>query len=169
LQKKFGLPYGFLFQGQSYEGLVCVVLEFLWGNGGKVFDDDGRLVLDSPRNREALTLLVDLIYRERVSPLAVTTFLEEDCRYAFQAGYAAAMRNWPYAYALMEEPDSQVKGKFAVLPPLHGPEGWQFSAGEPWQLMLFRATPTRPQNSCAFSCSLKISGTGPWPWACCRP
>jgi len=123
LQKTFGLPYGFLFQGQSYEGLVCVVLEFLWGNGGEVFADDGRLVLDSPRNREALTLLVDLIYRERVSPLAVTTFLEEDCRYAFQAGYAAAMRNWPYAYALMEQPDSQVKGKFAVLPPLHGPKG----------------------------------------------
>jgi len=119
LQKNFGLPYGFLFQGQSYEGLVCVVLEFLWGNGGAVFDNQGRLVLDSPRNREALTLLVDLIYREHVSPLAVTTFLEEDCRYAFQAGYAAAMRNWPYAYALMEEPDSQVKGKFAVLPPLH--------------------------------------------------
>jgi len=119
LQKKFGLPYGFLFQGQSYEGLVCVVLEFLWGNGGEVFDDEGRLVIDSRQNREALTLLVDLIYREHVSPLAVTTFLEEDCRYAFQAGYAAAMRNWPYAYALMEQSGSQVKGKFAVLPPLH--------------------------------------------------
>lgn len=119
LLDKFGLPYGFLFQGQSYEGLVCVVLEFLWGNGGEVFDDEGRLVLDSPRNQEALTLLADLIYRERISPLAVTTFLEEDCRYAFQAGYAAAMRNWPYAYALMEQPGSRVKGKFAVLPPLH--------------------------------------------------
>ena len=123
LQDKFGLPFGFLFQGQSYEGLVCVVLEFLWGNGGEVFDEEGRLVLDSPQNREALTLLVDLIYRRGVSPLAVATFLEEDCRYAFQEGYAAVMRNWPYAYALMEQSGSPVKGRFAVLPPLHGPEG----------------------------------------------
>jgi multiple sugar transport system substrate-binding protein len=123
LQARFGLPYGFLFQGQAYEGLVCVVLEFLWGNGGEVFDDEGRLVLDSPRNREALALLVDLIYRQGVSPLAVTTFLEEDCRYAFQEGYAALMRNWPYAFALMNQPDSPVRGKFAVLPPLHGHQG----------------------------------------------
>jgi multiple sugar transport system substrate-binding protein len=122
LKDKFGLPYGFLFPGQTYEGLVCVVLEFLWSNGGEVFDGQGRLVLDSPPNRQALALLVDLIYRQHVSPLAVATFLEEDCRYAFQEGYAALMRNWPYAYALMEQPGSPVKGKFALLPPLHGPK-----------------------------------------------
>jgi multiple sugar transport system substrate-binding protein len=68
-------------------------------------------------------LLVDLIYRQGVSPLAVATFLEEDCRYAFQEGCAAAMRNWPYAYALMEQPGSSMQGKFALLPPLHGPKG----------------------------------------------
>ncbi len=123
LQENFGLPYGFLFQGQAYEGLVCVVLEFLWSNGGDIFDDQGRLVLDSPQNQEALAFLVDLIYGQGVSPLAVATFLEEDCRHAFQQGYAAAMRNWPYAYALMNQADSPVKGKFAVLPPLHGPQG----------------------------------------------
>ena len=122
LQDKFNIPYGFVFQGQSYEGLVCVVLEFFWSNGGQVFDNEGRLVLDSPPNRQALALLVDLIYRQHVSPLAVTTFLEEDCRYAFQEGYAVLMRNWPYAYTLMEQPGSPVKRKFALLPPLQGPK-----------------------------------------------
>jgi multiple sugar transport system substrate-binding protein len=123
LKERFGLPYGFIFQGQAYEGLVCVVLEFIWGNGGRVFDEQGRLVLDSPQNREALETLVDLIYRDGVSPLAVTTFLEEDCRHGFQQGYAVLMRNWPYAYPLMNQPGSPIKGKFGLAPLVHGPGG----------------------------------------------
>ncbi len=123
IKERFGLPYGFIFPGQAYEGLVCVLLEFIWSNGGRIFDDQGRLVLDSPQNREALTTLVNLVYRDGVSPLAVTTFMEEDCRHAFEQGYAVLMRNWPYAYALMNQPGSPVRGQFALLPVVHGPEG----------------------------------------------
>ncbi|MEJ2092552.1 MAG: ABC transporter substrate-binding protein [Syntrophobacterales bacterium] len=123
LKERFGLPYGFIFPGQAYEGLVCVFLEFLWSNGGRLFDDKGRLVLDSPQNREALETLVNLIYQDGVSPLEVTTFMEEDCRHAFQQGYAVLMRNWPYAYSLMNQPDSPVRHKFALLPLVHGPHG----------------------------------------------
>ena len=121
LKEKFGLPYGFLFQGQAYEGLVCAALEFLWSNGGGIFDPEGRLILDSVRNRQALAALVNLIYREGVSPLAVATFQEEDCRHAFEQGYAALMRNWPYAYPLLNQTGSRVKAKFGVLPLVHGP------------------------------------------------
>ena len=128
LKDKFNLPYGFLFQGQAYEGLVTVACEFFWGNGGRIFDDAGNLVLDSPENRQALQFLVDLIYLHGVSPLAVTTFLEEDCRHAFEQGSAVAMRNWPYAYTVMNQPGSPIQGKFAVLPPPHGPRGRATSA-----------------------------------------
>jgi multiple sugar transport system substrate-binding protein len=123
IKDRFGLPYGFIFPGQAYEGLVCVLLEFIWSNGGRIFDDQGRLVLDSPQNREALTTLVNLVYRDGVSPLAVTSFMEEDCRHAFEQGYAVLMRNWPYACSLMNQPGSQVLGKFALLPVVHGPKG----------------------------------------------
>ncbi len=123
LKEKFHLPYGFVFPGQAYEGLVTVVLEFFWGKGGRVFDEKGNPVLNSPQNRAALQLLVDLIYSARASPLAVTTFQEEDCRHAFEQGYAVLMRNWPYAYALMNQPGCPVQGKFAVVPPVHSPEG----------------------------------------------
>jgi multiple sugar transport system substrate-binding protein len=123
LKERFGLPYGFIYPGQAYEGLVCVLCEFLWSNGGRIFDDQGRLVLDSPPNREALETLVNLIYRDGVAPLAVTTFMEEDCRHAFEQGYAALMYNWPYAYALMNQPGSPVRGKFGLLPVVHGQEG----------------------------------------------
>jgi multiple sugar transport system substrate-binding protein len=123
LKEKFGLPYGFLFQGQTYEGLVCVALEFIWSNGGGIFDPDGNPALDSFRNREALQTLVNLIYREGVSPLAVATFQEEDCRHAFEQGYAVLMRNWPYAYPLLSRAGSRVAGKFGVLSLVHGPGG----------------------------------------------
>jgi multiple sugar transport system substrate-binding protein len=92
-------------------------------NGGRIFDDQGRLVLDSSQNREALTTLVNLVYRDGVSPLAVTTFMEEDCRHAFEQGYAVLMSNWPYACSLMNQPGSKVLGKFALLPVVHGPQG----------------------------------------------
>jgi multiple sugar transport system substrate-binding protein len=123
LKEKFGLPYGFIFPGQAFEGLVCVLCEFIWSNGGRIFDDEGRLVLDSPQNREALETLVNLIYRDGVSPLAVTTFMEEDCRHAFEQGYSVLMYNWPYACALMNQPGSRVSGKFGLLPVVHGREG----------------------------------------------
>jgi multiple sugar transport system substrate-binding protein len=158
LKEKFNLPYGFLFQGQAYEGLVTVACEFFWGNGGRIFDDAGNLVLDSPQNRRALQFLVDLIYVHQVSPLAVTTFLEEDCRHAFEQGNAVAMRNWPYAYVIMNEPGSRVAGKFALLPPPHGPGGSSTSAfgggvlginafsrhpRAAWQLLQFLLSPGR--------------------------
>jgi multiple sugar transport system substrate-binding protein len=123
LKEKFGLTYGFLFQGQTYEGLVCVTLEFMWSNGGGIFDKTGHLVLDQPRNREALETLVNLIYRDHVSPVAVATFQEEDCRHAFEQGYAVLMRNWPYAYPLLNQAASRVKAKFGVLPLVQGPDG----------------------------------------------
>ncbi len=127
LQRKFALPYGFLFQGQTYEGLVCSTLEFIWSNGGRIFDDSGHLVLDSRRNRQALKTMVNLIYRYDVTPLAVTTFLEEDCRHAFEQGYAVLMRNWPYAYPLLNQAGSRVKGKFGILPLVHGPDSQPIS------------------------------------------
>jgi multiple sugar transport system substrate-binding protein len=90
---------------------------------GGIFDPYGNLVIDSSRNREALETLVNLIYREGVSPLVVTSFQEEDCRHAFEQGYAMLMRNWPYAYPLLSRAGSRVKAKFGVLPLVHGPGG----------------------------------------------
>ena len=172
LKERFGLPYGFIFPGQAYEGLVCVLLEFIWSNGGRIFDDQGRLVLDSPQNREALSTLVDLVYRDGVSPLAVTTFMEEDCRHAFEQGYAVLMRNWPYAYALMNQPECPGAGE--VRPPPRG--SWSPGAinlllrgRQPGDQCLSPGTRRPPGNWCISSCSGKTARPPPRPWGCCRP
>ncbi|NIP82472.1 MAG: extracellular solute-binding protein, partial [Gemmatimonadetes bacterium] len=57
------------------------------------------------------------------------TWHEEETRFAFQNGRAVLMRNWPYAYPLMQDSaDSQVAGLFEVAPLPAGPGGGRASA-----------------------------------------
>jgi multiple sugar transport system substrate-binding protein len=126
--------YGFVWQGKQYEGLVCNVLEYLWGNGGSVLDGNGRPVIDSPRNREALGFVRDLIHRYGVTPASVAVATEETARRIFGHGKAVFMRNWPYAIGLLEQEGSPVRGKVGMMPlPSFGKErastlgGWMLA------------------------------------------
>ncbi len=121
-RKEPGL-YGFIWQGKQYEGLICNVLEYIRSNGGDVIKN-GRVVVDSPENRQALAFMRDLIYQYRITPELVTTAIEEPTRHIFGKGKAVFMRNWPYAWNIFEGDDSPIKGKVGVsiLPgfPGHG-------------------------------------------------
>ncbi len=112
-----GLPFGFVWQGSRYEGLVTVFLEHLGGFGGRIMDDAGRIVVDSEAGLRTLRYMIDQIYRMRNVPQTVLTWQEEQTRFAFQNGQAVFMRNWPYAYPLMQDPaESRVAAKFSVAP-----------------------------------------------------
>ena len=45
---------GFVFQGNSYEGLTCAALEWIASAGGGSVLEEGRVTLDNPRAVEAL-------------------------------------------------------------------------------------------------------------------
>jgi multiple sugar transport system substrate-binding protein len=105
---------GVIYQGARYEGLTVNFLELLFAAGGQVLSEDGESVeIDSPETREVLEFMRSGI-QEGAAPRAVTTYMEEESRRAFEAGDATFMRQWPYAYALGNE--SQIKGKFEVSP-----------------------------------------------------
>jgi multiple sugar transport system substrate-binding protein len=107
---------GFVYQGASYEGLTCDFLELAFAAGGEVLSDDGTAsAIDSPENLEALQLMVGGI-EDGAAPKAVTTYMEEPARRAFESGRPTFMRNWPYAYALGNMKGSKVSGKFNVAP-----------------------------------------------------
>jgi multiple sugar transport system substrate-binding protein len=107
---------GLVWQGARYEGLVTVFVEYLGGFGGAILDDQGRVALDSPQALRALEAMRDSI-RSGVVPKEVLGWQEEQTRFAFQAGGALFMRNWPYAAALLDDPGhSRVAGSFAVAP-----------------------------------------------------
>ena len=122
-QREHGVPFGFVWQGARYEGLVTVFLEHLGAFGGAILDDAGRVVVDSAAAERALRFMRDTIYVDAIVPPAVLTWQEEQTRLAFESGQAVFMRNWPYAYTLLDDTSqSRVTGRFAVtsMPPAQG-------------------------------------------------
>jgi multiple sugar transport system substrate-binding protein len=106
---------GIVYQGAPYEGLTCAYLELAFAAGGQVLSEDGsKSVINSQQNVRALQFMVDGV-KNGAAPRAVTTYMEEPARRAFEAGRATFMRNWPYAYALGQKAQ-RVKGKFEVAP-----------------------------------------------------
>ena len=115
--------WGFVYQGKQYEGLVCFYLEWLWGNGGYYYNPVTRKVgVDSPQAIEATQMLVDTIYKYKITPQDVLSYQEEESRMAFQSGHAVFLRNWPYVWVLSQtQEQSKVKGKVGVMPEVHAP------------------------------------------------
>lgn len=46
--------WGFVFEGQAYEGLTCNALEWISAYGGRILDEDGSIAVDSPAAALAL-------------------------------------------------------------------------------------------------------------------
>lgn len=128
-QRPGDVPFGFVWQGARYEGLVTVFLEHLGAFGGAILDADGRVVVDSTAAERALTFMRDTIYADGIVPPSVLTWQEEQTRLAFQSGQAVFMRNWPYAYGLLEDAaQSRVAGRVAVSSMPYGQGGMATAA-----------------------------------------
>jgi trehalose/maltose transport system substrate-binding protein len=130
--------WGLVFQGEAYEGLTCNALEWIEGaGGGRIVADDGAVTVNNPA--AALALARAAAWVGTVAPPRVTQFVEEDARITFQLGNSAFMRNWPYAWALLNAEDSAVRGKVGAAPL---PKGSQFGRHAAtlggWQLAVSR-------------------------------
>jgi multiple sugar transport system substrate-binding protein len=140
-----GLPYGFVWQGARYEGLVTVFLEHLGAFGGRILDPEGRVVVDAPPAVRALEFMRDAIHRDGVVPAAVLNWQEEPTRFAFQNGGAAFMRNWPYAFALLQDAgESRVANRFGVAP-MPGTSGGAPTAALGGAQLAINAASDRPE------------------------
>ncbi|MER8591597.1 ABC transporter substrate-binding protein [Mesorhizobium sp. M1182] len=113
--------WGFVFQGNAYEGLTCDALEWVKSNGGgQIIEPDGTISINNPQAAAALEMARSWV--GTISPPGVLAYQEEESRGVWQTGNAVFMRNWPYAYALGNSESSPIKGKFEVttLPPGSG-------------------------------------------------
>ncbi len=126
--------YGFIWQGMQYEGLVCNFLEYIWGNGGTIFDQENQLSINSPENQQALAFMHDLIYHFKITPAAVATYNEEESRHVFGNGQSVFLRNWPYVWSLTEVENSPLRGKVGVAPLPHFQGGESAATLGGWQL-----------------------------------
>jgi trehalose/maltose transport system substrate-binding protein len=92
------VKYGFVWQGDSYEGLTCNFMEYLASAGGSPTNAAyTSATLNSPAATKAVTFMRSLI-TSGASPAAVTTFQEPQAMNTFGGGNAAFLRNWDYAY-----------------------------------------------------------------------
>ncbi|MEO6031971.1 MAG: ABC transporter substrate-binding protein [Burkholderiaceae bacterium] len=130
--------WGYVFQAKTYEGLTCNALEWVASYGGGSFvDDQGRVAVPNPNALQALQTAAGWI--GTIAPKGVLNYAEEQARGVFQAGQAVFMRNWPYAWTLLNSADSPVRGKVGVVAlPGGGADQPSRSALGGWQLAVSR-------------------------------
>jgi trehalose/maltose transport system substrate-binding protein len=98
-----------------------------------VVNADGQITIRNAEAAKALNLAASWI--GTISPTGVLNYEEEEGRGVFQNGNALFMRNWPYAWALLQKNDSLVKGKVGVAKLPGNPSaaalgGWQLGVSK---------------------------------------
>ncbi len=125
--------WGYVWQGNSYEGLTCNALEWVVSNGGgTIISPDKKVTINNSNAVEIIEMTANWV--GSISPDGVIGFGEEDARGMWEAGNSAFMRNWPYAYSLGNSEDSAIAGKFDVAPLPAGNSGRGAATLGGWQL-----------------------------------
>jgi len=128
--------WGFVWEGAAWEGLTYTALEWQASSGGgHIIEPDGTISVNNPGTIAALERAKGWI--GTISPPGIIAYRMEDVLNVWQSGRAAFMREWPYAYAMGNRPDSLIRGKFDVTYLPSGGAGhtgtlggWQFSVSK---------------------------------------
>jgi trehalose/maltose transport system substrate-binding protein len=127
---------GFVFQGKASESVTCDAVEWIYSyGGGSIIEPDKKVTINNPNAIKALKTAKSWV--GSISPATVVTYGEEEARNVWQTGNAAFMRNWPYAYALGQDPKSAIASKFDVtVLPKGTDNGKNAACLGGWQLMV---------------------------------
>jgi multiple sugar transport system substrate-binding protein len=118
-----GTKFGYLMQAKQYEGLVCNFVEFIGAYGGRILDEKGNVVINSPETVKGLKKMIEITQSDFV-PKNISTFTELESHTAFIEGQSAFIRNWPYQYALAQDKkQSKIVDKVGVAPLPAGDKG----------------------------------------------
>lgn len=107
---------GYIFQGDRYEGLTCNFVEWFGSSLGEAMLEKP-LKLEQVNRFSAMLTMLRNNQEAMLIPADITSFREEEARLLFQEGNSVFMRNWPYAWNLMNDPSaSAVADKVGVMP-----------------------------------------------------
>ena len=152
--------YGFVWQGQAYEGLTCNALEWqVSQGGGTIVESDGSVSINNEMAAAAFDRAKGWV--GNISPEGVTGYNEPSSLNDFTAGRAAFMRNWPYAWSVSQDPaQSQIAGKVGVgvLPMGEGEGARNAATLGGWQLMVsaYSKEPDAAIEFVKFMCSQEV-------------
>jgi multiple sugar transport system substrate-binding protein len=108
---------GLIGQGFKYEGFVVNWLEYYWSAGGELYNEDQSEVLFDTDLATQTTEFMQNAMDDGCFAPGFNTATEEEGRAAFQTGKAVFMRNWPYAYQLIQDEGvPQVAKNFDIAP-----------------------------------------------------
>lgn len=134
--------WGFLFQGNAYEGLTCNALEWVKSfGGGQIVEPDGTISINNEQAAAAIDMVAGWV--GTISPEGNLAYMEEESRGVWQLGNAVFHRNWPYAYSLGNGSDSPIAGKFDVapLPAGEGPDARSAATLGGWNVAVSKYSP----------------------------
>lgn len=75
--------------------------DFLFQNGGQLFNEEGEPAFNSPEGVEALQFMVDLKNVHQVMPPDVVTYDNNEVHEGFLAGTFAMANHWPYLWGML--------------------------------------------------------------------
>ena len=101
--------------GKDFDNTMHMFLDFLYSNGGAVFDADGNPVLDSQQTRETLQLYADLLPYMQSGP---TEWERDMMKDLFNDGQIAMYVTGPWGKGQHNEDINQL-----IVPIPHGPSG----------------------------------------------
>ncbi|MFQ5896434.1 MAG: ABC transporter substrate-binding protein, partial [Nitrospinota bacterium] len=130
---------GYSGQFKQYEGLVCDMLEFIHSRGGALVDEEGaRSRIAEVPALEAIRFVRDSIIGG-IGSSALLTYQEPESLALFVQGNAIFHRNWPYAWAIANDPArSRVAGRVGMAPLPHFEGGKSFSTLGGWAMGISR-------------------------------
>ena len=142
---------GYVFQGAQDEGGVVNGLEHIWNAGGEVLEGD-RVVVNSAEAVEGLKLRRSMI-EDGIAPVATGDYSTQESQAAFTNGDVIFMRNWPFVYGLLSNPDqSQVTPEqVGIAPiPVSGSGAQSFSGLGGWNFLVNATSEDRIEEIWAF-------------------
>lgn len=114
VQAQSATPWGYLWQGREYEGLVANFVEVLAGYGGFWIEPEtGEVGLDQAAAIAAATFLADTI-RQGASPQLVTSYGETESIQQFIEEQSLYVRNWPYFWQQANQSDTPLAGQVGL-------------------------------------------------------
>jgi len=133
--------WGYVWQGNAYEGLTCDALEWIKSNGGgTIVNKDKEITINNEKAVEAVNMAANWV--GEISPPGVTGLMEESARKMWENGNALFMRNWPYCYSTGNQEGKVINGKFDVAPLPAGDSGNGASTLGGWNLAVSKYTDT---------------------------
>ncbi|MCB2225654.1 MAG: ABC transporter substrate-binding protein [Desulfarculaceae bacterium] len=150
---------GYVGQFKQYEGLVCNMMEFIWAAGGRALLPGGAGGgLSQPRDMRAVRFVRDALIG-KAAPRGVLAYQEPESLEVFAQGGAVFMRDWFYAWPILNDPArSQVAGKVGLAPLPRFSDGKAASCLGGWLVGLsaFSTKPEKAFKLIKFLCSEQV-------------